>query len=161
GRLHRLSRAERHRHCDSRDSRGPAPSQSLPLSRLRPPRMEPARLSSPNLAGRRSLSIVGHPAGPGPHRARVLAPERRQHLRRRPRGIRRKAAGPCGGAGMTAPPLPSPYRGLAPFEDSETDARLFFGRERERTVILANLMASRLTVLYGASGVGKSSLLGA
>ncbi|HEX9416073.1 MAG TPA: hypothetical protein VF895_05140, partial [Gaiellaceae bacterium] len=62
---------------------------------------------------------------------------------------------------MIAPPPPSPYRGLAPFEDSETDARLFFGRERERTLILANLMASRLTVLYGASGVGKSSLLSA
>jgi WD40 repeat protein len=62
---------------------------------------------------------------------------------------------------MSAPPLASPYRGLAPFEDSDTDAQLFFGRERERTVILANLMASRLTVLYGASGVGKSSLLSA
>jgi hypothetical protein len=62
---------------------------------------------------------------------------------------------------MTTPAVAGPYRGLAPFEDSETDARLFFGRERERRLILANLMASRLTVLYGASGVGKSSLLGA
>ena len=25
----------------------------------------------------------------------------------------------------------SPYKGLAPFEDSELDALLFFGRERE------------------------------
>ena len=54
---------------------------------------------------------------------------------------------------------PSPYKGLAPFEDSELDALLFFGREREREVIVANLMASRLTVLYGPSGVGKSSVL--
>ena len=54
---------------------------------------------------------------------------------------------------------PSPYKGLAPFEDTELDALLFFGREREREVIVANLLASRLTVLYGASGVGKSSLL--
>ncbi|HMI28369.1 MAG TPA: hypothetical protein VK490_01610 [Gaiellaceae bacterium] len=54
---------------------------------------------------------------------------------------------------------PSPYKGLAPFEDSELDALLFFGREREMEVIVANLMASRLTVLYGASGVGKTSLL--
>ena len=36
---------------------------------------------------------------------------------------------------------------------------LFFGREREREIITANLLASRLTVLYGPSGVGKSSVL--
>jgi WD40 repeat protein len=53
----------------------------------------------------------------------------------------------------------SPYKGLAPFDDSELDVRLFFGRGREREVIAANLMASRLTVLYGESGVGKSSVL--
>ena len=35
----------------------------------------------------------------------------------------------------------------------------FFGREREREIIAANLIASRLTVLYGVSGVGKSSVL--
>jgi WD40 repeat protein len=54
---------------------------------------------------------------------------------------------------------PSPYKGLAPFDDSALDALLFFGREREIEVIVANLMASRLTVLYGVSGVGKTSLL--
>ena len=53
----------------------------------------------------------------------------------------------------------SPYRGLASFGDNERDARLFFGRERETEIVTANLMASRLTVLYGSSGVGKSSLL--
>jgi WD40 repeat protein len=53
----------------------------------------------------------------------------------------------------------SPYKGLAPFEDSDVDALLFFGRERESEVIAANLMASRITVLYGPSGVGKSSVL--
>jgi WD40 repeat protein len=53
----------------------------------------------------------------------------------------------------------SPYKGLAAFEDSELDALLFFGREREREVIVANLLASKLTVLYGPSGVGKSSIL--
>jgi WD40 repeat protein len=55
----------------------------------------------------------------------------------------------------------SPFKGLAAFEDSELDALFFFGRERERTVLVANLLAARLTVLYGESGVGKSSLLGA
>ena len=55
--------------------------------------------------------------------------------------------------------IPSPYRGLAPFRDSELDAYFFFGRERESEIIGSNLLAARLTVLYGASGVGKSSLL--
>jgi WD40 repeat protein len=55
----------------------------------------------------------------------------------------------------------SPYKGLAAFEDSELDALLFFGREREIEAVAANVLASRLTVLYGPSGVGKSSLLGA
>jgi WD40 repeat protein len=53
----------------------------------------------------------------------------------------------------------SPYKGLARFDDSELDAQLFFGREREIELVTANLLASRLTVLYGPSGVGKSSLL--
>ena len=53
----------------------------------------------------------------------------------------------------------SPYKGLAPFEDSDVDALLFFGREAESEVIAANLIASRVTVLYGPSGVGKSSVL--
>ena len=60
---------------------------------------------------------------------------------------------------MTKTAPPRPYKGLAPFEDSDLDAALFFGRERERGVITANMLASPLTVLYGASGVGKSSLL--
>jgi WD40 repeat protein len=55
----------------------------------------------------------------------------------------------------------SPYKGLAPFADSELDALLFFGRERECAAVAANVLANRLTVLYGPSGVGKSSLLGA
>ena len=54
---------------------------------------------------------------------------------------------------------PTPFKGLAAFQDTELDALLFSGREREREVVVANLLASRLTVLYGASGVGKTSLL--
>src|SRR5438105_15098585 len=60
---------------------------------------------------------------------------------------------------MTVETLPSPFKGLASFQDTDLDALLFFGRERERDVVVANLMASRLTVLYGPSGVGKTSLL--
>src|SRR5687768_18478329 len=58
---------------------------------------------------------------------------------------------------MTLPT--SPFKGLSYFSDSEYDWKFFFGRERESELVAANLMASRLTVLYGPSGVGKSSLL--
>jgi WD40 repeat protein len=56
-------------------------------------------------------------------------------------------------------PLSGPYKGLAAFDESELDALLFFGRTRDTEIIAANLLASRLTVLYGPSGVGKSSVL--
>ena len=55
----------------------------------------------------------------------------------------------------------TPYKGLAPFADTAIDAMLFFGRERDVEIVCANLVASSLTVLYGPSGVGKSSLLAA
>ncbi len=51
----------------------------------------------------------------------------------------------------------TPYKGLMPY--AEEDAQFFFGREGEQEIIIANLMASRLTLLYGATGVGKSSVL--
>jgi tetratricopeptide (TPR) repeat protein len=57
--------------------------------------------------------------------------------------------------------LDRPYKGLMPYSDTEEDAQFFFGREAEREIIAANLMAARLTLLYGASGVGKSSVLNA
>lgn len=50
-----------------------------------------------------------------------------------------------------------PFKGLGYYE--EADAPYFFGREQETRIVAANLVASRLTVLYGDSGVGKSSLL--
>lgn len=53
--------------------------------------------------------------------------------------------------------VPCPYVGLAPFRES--DREFFFGREREQRIITANLLSSPLTILYGPSGVGKSSLL--
>ena len=56
-------------------------------------------------------------------------------------------------------PPSSPYKGLAAFEDSAVDALFFFGRDRDSQVIAANLMASRLTVLFGPTGVGKTSVL--
>src|SRR6185369_696298 len=55
------------------------------------------------------------------------------------------------------PTLPSPYIGLIPYDEKSAD--FFFGREAEEQIITSNLKASRLTLLYGASGVGKSSVL--
>jgi hypothetical protein len=53
----------------------------------------------------------------------------------------------------------SPFKGLAPFDDSDRDAQFFFGRERDHEIITANLTAARLTVLHGPSGVGKTSVV--
>ncbi|HEY6689108.1 MAG TPA: hypothetical protein VI094_23185 [Propionibacteriaceae bacterium] len=50
-----------------------------------------------------------------------------------------------------------PYKGLRAYVEADGD--YFFGRDSDRDLVIANLMASRLTVLYGPSGVGKSSLL--
>jgi CHASE2 domain-containing sensor protein len=50
-----------------------------------------------------------------------------------------------------------PYVGLEHFV--EDDAGRFFGRDGERKRIIGNLRASRLTLLYAESGVGKTSLL--
>jgi WD40 repeat protein len=76
----------------------------------------------------------------------------------------------CGDAVTTAtgPPVRSqdtpdrdvpecPYVGLVPFD--EKDAAYFFGREHDSDLIVANLIASRLTLLYAPSGVGKTSVL--
>ena len=50
-----------------------------------------------------------------------------------------------------------PFVGLPPFSDEH--ARYFFGREHDATLIVDNLLARPVTVLYGASGTGKSSIL--
>jgi len=50
-----------------------------------------------------------------------------------------------------------PYVGLQPF--TSRDRAYFFGREREQRIISANLFAAPLTILYGPSAVGKSSVL--
>jgi Novel STAND NTPase 1 len=68
--------------------------------------------------------------------------------------VRRRSSAPTSGhAGGRR----SPYQGLVPY--TEDDAEWFFGRAEWRDVLADNLRAYRITVLYGASGVGKSSLL--
>jgi WD40 repeat protein len=51
----------------------------------------------------------------------------------------------------------SPYKGLEPYK--KKDHKLFFGRKHDTEVIISNLRTTELTVLYGVSGVGKSSVL--
>ena len=53
----------------------------------------------------------------------------------------------------------SPFPGLQPFSDSDADGALFAGRDAEIDLVVANLRAAGLTIFYGPSGVGKSSLL--
>jgi hypothetical protein len=59
---------------------------------------------------------------------------------------------------MSTIPSPNcPYKGLQPY--TEEDRKYFFGRERDKEVVASNLYVTPLTVLYGGSGVGKSSVL--
>jgi WD40 repeat protein len=53
--------------------------------------------------------------------------------------------------------METPYVGLVPYQ--EEDADFFFGRDREIRIVTSNLRAHRLTILYGPSGAGKTSLL--
>ncbi len=50
-----------------------------------------------------------------------------------------------------------PYKGLMPY--LEEDAAFFFGREKWSSIITDNLISLRLTLVYGTSGVGKTSVL--
>src|SRR5215217_980260 len=51
----------------------------------------------------------------------------------------------------------TPYKGLTPY--GEEDAPLFFGRDVWSDIVTDNIKAYRLTLFYGESGVGKSSVL--
>ena len=142
----------------------PAAAKPLPLPRLRPRRLEPPahRGPAPRRAcgGVRLLGRVRRALGA---RAGVLAPPRRPGRRGRRERLREPARRATRRDGdRVSGQLPrSPYKGLAPFADTAIDAMLFFGRERDVEIVCANVVASRLTVLYGPSGVGKSSLLAA
>jgi WD40 repeat protein len=58
---------------------------------------------------------------------------------------------------MSLQPIPCPYIGLRPYTEAQQE--YFFGRDRDVRSICSNLYAAPLTILYGASGVGKSSVL--
>jgi hypothetical protein len=50
-----------------------------------------------------------------------------------------------------------PYAGLEPYTEAQRE--YFFGRDRDQPIVSSNLYAAPLTILYGASGAGKSSVL--
>jgi len=50
-----------------------------------------------------------------------------------------------------------PYKGLRPYEAQ--DKEIFFGRDVERNILIEKILTHKLTLLFAASGVGKSSLL--
>lgn len=64
---------------------------------------------------------------------------------------------------LNLPPAPdlteqtNPYRGLKPYE--QRHAKLFFGRDQQIADLAAVVTAQPLTVVLGASGTGKSSLV--
>ncbi len=71
---------------------------------------------------------------------------------------RRQASAARPPAPPPAPSLPElPYKLLDYYEAS--DAAIFFGRQQETRALSALIHAHRLVLLYGASGVGKTSLL--
>jgi len=51
------------------------------------------------------------------------------------------------------------YPGARPFADDINDRQLFFGRDEEIDTLFYRVCASRLLVLFGKSGLGKTSLL--
>jgi len=53
------------------------------------------------------------------------------------------------------------FPGLHYFEDNEVDRKLFFGREQEIEQLVQRILAEDLTVLFGKSGEGKTSLINA
>ena len=53
----------------------------------------------------------------------------------------------------------SPFKGLVPYAVSDAD--YFFGRNEWRDLLIDNLLAYRVSIFYGASGIGKSSVLSA
>lgn len=57
----------------------------------------------------------------------------------------------------TIQPANSPYPGLRPYREDEQNS--FFGRDIETRVLIDKILVHRLTLLFAATGVGKSSML--
>ncbi len=53
----------------------------------------------------------------------------------------------------------SPYKGLMSYD--RNDQGNFFGRDHEKELLISQILTHKITLLYAATGVGKSSLLSA
>ncbi|MCP4264476.1 MAG: hypothetical protein GY777_02690, partial [Candidatus Brocadiaceae bacterium] len=53
------------------------------------------------------------------------------------------------------------YPGPHSFQDTETDRHRFFGRKQEQKEIVNKVLSVDLMILFGKSGLGKTSLLNA
>lgn len=53
------------------------------------------------------------------------------------------------------------YPGAQPFSDDDLSHRVFFGREDAARLLTDKILANQLVVVYGRSGLGKTSLLNA
>lgn len=51
------------------------------------------------------------------------------------------------------------YPGAGPFQDDDISRKTFFGREKQVAELASRIEVCRLTIVYGRSGLGKSSLL--
>ena len=51
------------------------------------------------------------------------------------------------------------YPGARPFADDAVEQELFFGRDRETHELLHQILSTQLLVVYGKSGLGKTSLM--
>ena len=151
GRLHRLPRAIGRGVVGSRRARGPTRRSHFLFLGYEMVDWN-LRLVMQRVWGDRPVAYRSWAVDPATHcaRARVLASLRRRRARRRARRVRRAVGRRLEGRRERRVAV----RGLARFEDSDDDALYFFGRERDTEIVVANLIASRLTVLYGPSGVG-------
>ncbi len=64
---------------------------------------------------------------------------------------------PSGGVPMV--PRRTPFKFLDYFEDKQADSVRFAGREQDIAEVVSRALADRTFVLYGRSGLGKTSLL--
>ena len=53
--------------------------------------------------------------------------------------------------------IPSPYKGLDTY--TAADRERFFGRDDDRRILIAKVFSARVTLFFGVTGAGKSSLL--
>ncbi len=91
--------------------------------------------------------------------------EQTGRLEAEPRGADPRRFHRSPGAGSDAAPrdtvmrLFDRYPGARSFEDNPIDSELFFGRRAETEEFIHKLLSNRLVVLFGKSGLGKTSLL--